>query len=124
MGLLDLIEARRLERERAIRNEKAIDAVKIIASVGVGFALGLLFAPKSGKKTREDISNSAKKGLDFVTKNIDNTIKVIKEKNTELKESIAEKTETIPALFPLFAHCLFSRLLHRRRHSCFSPIAF
>jgi len=94
MGLLDLIEARRLERERAIRNEKAIDAVKIIASVGVGFALGLLFAPKSGKKTREDISNSAKKGLDFVTKNIDNTIKVIKEKNTELKESIAEKTET------------------------------
>jgi len=53
--------------------------MKVLASVGAGFTLGILFAPKSGKKTREDISNSAKKGLDFVTKNIDNTIKVIKE---------------------------------------------
>ena len=93
MGLLDLIEARRLERERAIRNEKALNAVKVIASIGVGFTLGILFAPKSGKKTREDISNAAKEGLDYLTKNIDNTIEVLKEKRAELKKTISENIE-------------------------------
>lgn len=68
MGLLDLIEARRLERERAIRNEKAIDAVKIIASVGVGFALGLLFAPKSGKKLGKILAIQLKKVLILLLK--------------------------------------------------------
>ena len=93
MGLLDFIEARRLERERAIRNEKALNAAKVIASIGVGFTLGILFAPKSGKKTREDISNAAKEGLDYLTKNIDNTIEVLKEKRAELKKTISENIE-------------------------------
>ena len=54
MGLLDLIEARRLERERAIRNEKALNAVKVIASIGVGFTLGILL-PQNQVKRLEKI---------------------------------------------------------------------
>ena len=95
MGLISYIEEKRLERERAIRNEKALNAVKVIASIGVGFTLGILFAPKSGKKTREDISNAAKEGLDYLTKNIDNTIEVLKEKRAELKKTISENIEEI-----------------------------
>ena len=52
MGLISYIEEKRLERERAIRNEKLISTMKILASIGAGFTLGILFAPKSGKETK------------------------------------------------------------------------
>lgn len=32
----------------------------------IGFAMGILFAPKSGKETREDIVRKAKEGYDKV----------------------------------------------------------
>lgn len=95
MGLFDLIEERRLERERRMRKEKAANVVKIIASVGVGAILGVLFAPKSGKKTRQDIADMAKKGIGLVNENANTAIKVIKDKSTELKEAVVEKYDQI-----------------------------
>lgn len=95
MGLFDLIEARRRERERKLRREKVNNVAKIIAGVGVGAALGILFAPKSGKKTREDIANAAKDGLDFVSENVNTAVKVIKDKSAELKEAVVEKYDQI-----------------------------
>lgn len=92
MGLFDMIEKRRRERER---RRKVANAAKIIAGVGVGAALGILFAPKSGKKTREDIANAAKDGLDFVSENVNNAVKVIKDKSAELKEAVVEKYDQI-----------------------------
>lgn len=92
MGLFDMIEKRRRERER---RRKAANAAKIIAGVGVGAALGILFAPKSGKKTREDIANAAKDGLDFVSENVNTAVKVIKDKSAELKEAVVEKYDQI-----------------------------
>lgn len=92
MGIFDLIEARRRERER---KRKAANAAKIIAGVGVGAALGILFAPKSGKKTREDIANAAKEGMDFVSENVNSAVKVIKDKSAELKEAVVEKYDQI-----------------------------
>lgn len=92
MRLFDMIEKRRRERER---RRKAANAAKIIAGVGVGAALGILFAPKSGKKTREDIANAAKDGLDFVSENVNNAVKVIKDKSAELKEAVVEKYDQI-----------------------------
>lgn len=92
MGLFDLIEAKHRERER---KRKAVNAAKILAGVGVGAALGILFAPRSGKKTREDIANAAKDGLDFVSENVNSAVKVIKDKSAELKEAVVEKYEEI-----------------------------
>ncbi|MDO4690096.1 MAG: YtxH domain-containing protein [Fusobacterium sp.] len=88
MGLFDLIETRRRAKER---RRKAANAAKIIAGVGVGAALGVLFAPKSGKKTREDIANAAKEGIDFVSENVNTAMKAIRDKSEELKDAVVEK---------------------------------
>ena len=101
MGLINYFEEKRLERERAIRNEKLIDTMKFLAGVGAGFTLGILFAPKSGKETRKDISNATKEGLNYVGKNLNNAKNYIKDKTSDMKEAIVEKydeskTKTIP----------------------------
>ena len=101
MGLIRYIEEKRLERERAIRNEKLIGTMKVLASVGAGFTLGILFAPKSGKETRKDIANATKEGLNFVSENLNNAKNYVKDKATNIKEAVAEKydelrNETIP----------------------------
>ena len=101
MGLINYFEEKRLERERAIRNEQVIDSLKFLASIGAGFTLGVLFAKKSGKETRKDISNATKEGLNYVGKNLNNAKNYIKDKTSDMKEAIAEKydeikTKTIP----------------------------
>jgi gas vesicle protein len=37
-----------------------------LAGLGVGALVGILYAPKSGKETRDDIVNSAREGADYV----------------------------------------------------------
>jgi gas vesicle protein len=38
-----------------------------LAGVGIGVAVALLFAPKSGKETRRYLADKAEEGKDFVT---------------------------------------------------------
>ena len=101
MGLISYIEEKRLERDRAIRNEKLIDTMKFLAGVGAGFTLGILFAPKSGKETRKVICDATKNGIDFVNENLNNAKNYVKDKASNIKEAVAEKydeltNETIP----------------------------
>ena len=37
-----------------------------LAGIGIGALVGILYAPKSGKETRDDIVNSAREGADYV----------------------------------------------------------
>jgi len=50
-----------------------------LLGLGVGVGLGMLFAPKSGKETRELIKNKANEGTEYV-----------KQRGTEIKETAAE----------------------------------
>jgi len=84
MGLISYIEEKRLERERAIRNEKLIDTMKFLAGVGAGFTLGILFAPKSGKETRKAICDATKNGIDFVNENLNNAKNYVKDKASNI----------------------------------------
>ena len=74
MSLVKYIEQRRLEKEREvrrkIRKEKLTSAAKIAAGVAVGAGVGILFAPKSGKETREDIVKATKEGVGYVSENV------------------------------------------------------
>ncbi len=37
-----------------------------LAGLGIGALVGILYAPKSGRETREDIANTAKDGAEYV----------------------------------------------------------
>ncbi len=43
----------------------------LIAGVGIGFALGILFAPDSGRKTRRAIAKTADRTLDQLKDHVD-----------------------------------------------------
>jgi gas vesicle protein len=49
-----------------------------LLGLGVGFGIGMLFAPKSGQETREIIKSKAGEGADF-----------IKQRGSELKDTTA-----------------------------------
>ncbi len=95
MSLAKYIEQRRLEREREvrrkIRKEKLSSAAKITVGAAVGAGIGILFAPKSGKETREDIVKATKDGVEYVSENVNNAVKVVADKAKEVKEAVEEK---------------------------------
>ena len=60
----------------------------LLAGVGIGVGLGMLFSPKSGKENREDLKNASKKAVQKI-KDIDlNEVKdnLIKDYNKLVKE--------------------------------------
>ena len=95
MGLINYIHEKRLEKERAERNKKIVGTLKVLAGVGAGFTLGVLFAPKSGKETRKNISDATKKGLNYVGENLANAKNYIEEKTSDIREALAEKYDEL-----------------------------
>ena len=61
---------------------------RLLAGVGIGVGIGMLFAPKKGSETREDLKNKMNELLGKV-KNID--IKEVKEKLEDKIEEIKEE---------------------------------
>ncbi len=94
MSLRDIIINANKEKER----RKRIEATKRIATgatvgISLGLALGVLFAPKSGKETREDI----KEGLHSAKDSLAEASKTIKEKAVVLSEDLKTKAHEMIA---------------------------
>jgi len=87
MKLLDLID----ERRRAERRKQKADTVKKVAiGSAIGALVGILFAPKSGKETRQDISQKTKEAAEATKK----AMKELEEKvKDEVKNKISEMKE-------------------------------
>jgi gas vesicle protein len=47
-------------------DSKAVGLAWFLAGLGVGALVGILYAPKSGRETREDILNTAKEGTEYL----------------------------------------------------------
>jgi gas vesicle protein len=61
----------------------------------IGAGLGILYAPKSGKETREQIRNSAREALETAKTQYEEAYKKIEELTTHNKEVIADKKERL-----------------------------
>jgi gas vesicle protein len=58
--------------------------------LGLGVAVGVLFAPKAGEETREFIRSKANEGTDFLKQRAAETGEFVKQRAAETKEQAAE----------------------------------
>jgi gas vesicle protein len=72
-------------------------AVSFVIGATAGFVLGVLFAPASGKETRQKIAEEvgktgekAKEGFEKISKEAEKGIKVVREKTQEGMDAIRE----------------------------------
>lgn len=84
MGIADYIEQKNRER---VRRARAEDAKKISLGIliggAVGTAAGVLLAPKSGKETRDDISQAAKDAADTIKVKSNDALETAKQKKDQ-----------------------------------------
>lgn len=65
-----------------------------LAGLGVGALVGILYAPKSGKETREDIANSAREGSEYLrakTREAAESVSALVDKSKEQIGAIVDK---------------------------------
>jgi gas vesicle protein len=60
-----------------------------LAGLGLGAVIGILYAPKSGKETREQILNSAMEGRDYLTTRAGEGREYVVARANEARESAA-----------------------------------
>jgi gas vesicle protein len=81
-----------------------------LAGAGIGAVLALLFAPKSGRETREMIARTANDGRDFIANKVTEGRKIVDEKRRKLgddfnsfldksKEAVQRQKEQLSAAF-------------------------
>ena len=81
-----------------------------MAGAGIGAVLALLFAPKSGRETRELIARTATDGRDFITTKVNEGRQIVEEKGRKLgddftsfldksKEAVQRQKEQLTAAF-------------------------
>ena len=61
-----------------------------IVGLGVGVAVGLLLAPKSGEETRQYIRERAGEGKDYLRTKADESKEYVRRRGTELRESASD----------------------------------
>ena len=68
-----------------------------LAGLGIGAVLALLFAPRSGKETRDYIVQKAEEGRDFVVSRSDDIRKQAEDALEKGKEMVAKQREQLAA---------------------------
>lgn len=61
-----------------------------LLGLGVGVAIGMLFAPKSGQETRDVIKNKTGEGAEFLKQKTGEGADFLKQRSTEFRQSAAE----------------------------------
>jgi gas vesicle protein len=82
------------DRDAAVSNGNAGSTIAyLVAGLGIGAAVSLLLAPKSGADTRQWIANKCLDGLDTANKSVRHTRRQVKEMMDQGQEKISEAVE-------------------------------
>lgn len=87
MSIKGYFENLRYEREKQQRKESALKVLSglVIGSL-IGGIAGVLFAPKAGKETRQEIAEKVKEAAAVTREKVKETVHEVKEKAEELKD--------------------------------------
>jgi len=92
-NLLDLVNRKRRNEERAKTAMKFAVGMGIAATIGL--AKGILYAPKSGKETREDLKKKAADTLEVIRAKVRTKAEVLKDTTAraalELQNALSPK---------------------------------
>jgi gas vesicle protein len=61
-----------------------------IVGLGIGVAVGLLMAPRSGEETRQLLRTKADEGAEFLRNKADESKEFVRRRGTELRESASD----------------------------------
>ena len=87
MSIKGYFENLKQERNKKQRKENVLKVLYgIMIGSAIGGAAGILFAPKAGKETRQEISGKVKKSAAFAKEKIRDTVEEVKEQVEGLKE--------------------------------------
>ncbi len=64
-----------------------------ICGLGIGAALGILYAPRSGEETREELRNRANEGREYVRRRTGEGREYVRERADESREYLKKRTE-------------------------------
>jgi len=64
-----------------------------ICGLGIGAALGILYAPRSGEETREELRNRANEGREYVRRRAGEGSEYVRERAGEGREYLKKRTE-------------------------------
>jgi gas vesicle protein len=62
----------------------------LLAGIGIGAVVGVLFAPKSGPETRDFLKSKSAEGASYVKQTAGDAIDLAKRKAGELSQNVAE----------------------------------
>ena len=86
------------------RNGTSTATISFLAGMGVGAVIALLYAPKSGKETRELINRKAEEGSDYIAaksrelrKRAEDVAEDMVEKGRRAAEELADKGKAVAA---------------------------
>ncbi|MBZ0318816.1 MAG: YtxH domain-containing protein [Anaerolineae bacterium] len=84
---------------RAARKNTALVVLAFSIGAGLGAVAGLIFAPTSGQKTRDELASSLEHGLEqSVSKGhemVDPTLKRIEKELVELRKKVEDKVDEL-----------------------------
>jgi gas vesicle protein len=75
---------------QAQRFQAMLTFLFLLFGLGIGAALALLFAPKSGEQVREALAKNVKDGLQSGRENIEPVVKRIEKEFAELQKNVEE----------------------------------
>jgi gas vesicle protein len=79
---------------RAMRARAIVTIVFMTLGIGIGAAIALLFAPSSGKETREEIMENVEDGLDAGQDKLEPTMKKLGKQFSGFRKSVEKRMKS------------------------------